>query len=353
MTDRLQSSPATEGALVLTDAVRFARRNWVWVAVLGAVAALLALVSVVLEAPRYRAAALLMVGGEKPNAEFVPPLLPTEGYLRLLDSRGVMAEALRQLESSEEGKGVAAEDLDFEAELSTSRRGELGNSTLIELRSEAGTAPRAAAAANAWAAAFLETEYRQVLQFAMQTALQGLLSEQQKARDKLERSEDRLRQLSARLAETRSTLKVKSRLSDREILHGEAGSGAVLESEALNPLFSDLSTQAATIEAEVGALRSQTSELEATRLSLTQKLAELEAGIAARSAKPELRTLVADLPGVVLPVYGSARLVSAAVEPLRAEPSRGAARVVIAFLGGALLGLLAAAVREALSSTAN
>ena len=350
MTDRLPSPPATEGALILADALRFLHRNGRLIVLLGVAAALAALLLVAREGQTYRAAALLMVGGERPNADFLPPLLPADGYLRLLESRPVMSATLRRVTGS--GGSAEAEGLAFDAELLTSRRGELGNSTLIELTAEAPTAAAAAEAANAWATVFLETEYRQVLQFAMQTALYGLDAESQKSRDKLERMQDRAAQLTTRLAETRATLKVRSRLSEREVLSGAAAAGAVLETEELNPLYSDLMTQLATAEAEIGALRAQVEEFAASRSSLAEELKKLETSLAAAAAQLPQAVVSLSLPGVVLPAYGSARLVSAAVEPLRPESARGVVRVFLAFLGGVLVGILAAAVREGIRTTA-
>lgn len=336
----------SEGALYVADGLRFIRRNLSWT--LGGALALgiLAAVVVLVSPPVYQAAALLTLGGEQVAGEPAPPQLSAEGYLRLLQSRPVVAETYHRLEE----RGVAKDLEDTRPELSSDllplRRGEQGNTSLLELVAEADTAAVASAAANTWAEVFLEVELRQVQSSAMQGAYQALLAERVRQRDRQSILRERLAQLQSRLKATQPMITLKSRLTDRELLLDGASAGAgspVIVSQQVNPLYNDIAGQVATTSAEAEAVARQADELGKTARALKERIDRSRE----RVAKGEpTEAALEPLPGVAVPAYGSAQLVSSAVPPLAPVARRLAAKVLLAAIGGAILGLLIAALRE-------
>lgn len=341
-----QSPMGSEGALYVADGLRFIRRNLAWTLGGALAAAVVALVVVVASPPVYQAAALLTLGGDQLAGEPSPPQLSAEGYLRLLQSRPVVAETYRRLEERGLIKDMEVAGASFSSDLLPLRRGEQGNTSLLELVAEADSAEVASAAANTWAGVFLEVELRQVQSSAMQGAYQVLLAERVRQRDRLAILRERLAQLQSRLKATQPTITLRSRLTDRELLLDGAAAGAgspVIVSQQVNPLYNDLSGQVATTSAEAEAVARQAEELGKTARALKERIDRSRERVARgepTEAAPE------PLPGVAVPAYGSAQLVSSAVPPLQPVARRLLAKVLLAAVGGAILGLLIAALRE-------
>ncbi len=341
-----QPSPRTEGALYVADGVQFVRRNLAWALAGGLAGAVLA-VAVVFSTPTlYQAAALLTLGGDQLAGGPAPPQLSSEGYLRLLQSRPVVAETYKRLEERGVIKNSEAAGVSFSSDLLPLRRGEQGNTSLLELVAEAGSAELASTAANLWAEVFLEVELRQVQSSSMQGAYQALLAERVRQRERLSILRERLAQLQSRLKATSQTITLKSRLSDRELLldGDEAGAGSpVITSQQVNPVYNDLANQVATTSADVEAVARQVEELGKTARALKERIDRNRERIARgepTESSPE------PLPGVAVPAYGSAQLVSSAVPPREAVPRRLPAKLLLAAVGGAILALLIAALRE-------
>ncbi len=341
-----QPTPAPEGALYVADGLRFLRRNLWWTVVGGLAMAVLAAVVVITSPTLYQAAALLTLGGDQLAGEPAPPQLSAEGYQRLLQSRPVVAETYSRLEERRVIPDAETAQLTLSSELLTSRRGELGNTSLLELVAEAESPEVASAAANLWAEVFLEVELAQVQSSGMQGAYHALLADRVKQKDRLSIARERLSQLQARLQKTPPKITLISRLSDRELLLGDSvaqGRSPTIESQQVNPLHNDLFNQVSTIAAEVEAVARQVEELGKTAKALKERI-DRNRRLIASGEPPDVA--LEPLPGVAVPAYGIAQLVSPAVPPQLPMPRRLAAKVLLAAVGGAILGLLIAALRE-------
>ncbi len=347
MTERLPSGPEPAASVLWADVLRFVRRHWAWMVVPAVLAGLVAAGWSLRTPPTYEAAALLTVGGERPVGEFDVPLLPGEGYLRMLRSRPVLSETRRRLAQAEGGRDGEPAELDLEPRLMVSRRGELGNTSLLELVARAASPQEASATANAWAEAFLSQDLLQVQLAALEAGYHELSGQQMKAKDRYDRTRDRLQGLRSQLASTPETLTLRSRLGDQEILANKAQGGvegSLIVSQQLNPVHGEIAAQAAAAEAEVGALAAQLAELASSRETLAREIA------AHRQPGLEPSPLALEpVPGLLLPAYGSAQLVAAAQPPVAPLPRRAAARILLAAIGGAILGFLIAAVRAVLA----
>lgn len=334
-----------EGAVYLADAWRFVVRGRAFVLVGALLAAIVAAVVVASSPKLFRAAALLTVVSERPSAEFSPPMLSSEGALRLLKSRPVMVETFRRAESRV-GQ-ASAQTSRLNPSLLTSRRGEVGNASLLELTVESPSAEEAHAVANAWAEVYLELDLRQSRMAAMRTGFHELLSEEQKALDKMDTVRLRLGSLESELAKVPPTLTLRSRLTDRELLEG--AKDGVLVTQEPNPLYNQLASDVAAIRGDLAGNELALARVVAARKALKDRLDQLQAATAV-GRDDSLNTLVAEpVLGALLPEYGSAQLLSSAVAPRHPEPRHALAKIVLATLGGAILGLLLAALREAVS----
>lgn len=338
-----------EGAVYLADAWRFVQRSRVWMLVAAVIAALVAAVVVAFSPTMYRSSALLTVVSERPGAEFSPPMLSSEGYLKLLKSRPVTIETFRRAETS--SPGVSPQTSRLTPNLLSSRRGEIGNASLLELLVESPDPEAASALANAWAAVYLELDLRQSRTAAMRSTYHRLLAEEQKARDRVQGARFRQEALEARLATTPPLLSLTSRLSDRELL-GSGGQSAPtsIVSQEVNPFHLQLMTELANTETEVSALERQVKGLTDSRVALKAQLDVLSSTEVPGADAPPPAVLSAPIEGLALPEYGSVQLVSLAAPSKIPEPKRALAKVLLAALGGAILGLLIAALRDAVQA---
>jgi capsular polysaccharide biosynthesis protein len=159
-----RTEPEDVELLSWADVVRFIRRN-LWT-ILGAslgLASLTVLILGLLRPPEYEAVATLVLTPQRFRSQLKPPILPVQGYQRLLESNAVVAETAKRLRD----QGVLKEgrSLRIGHELMTrifvsQRAEETTLAPVIELVAEASTPEAAAAIATTWSEVFLERAAR-------------------------------------------------------------------------------------------------------------------------------------------------------------------------------------------------
>lgn len=156
-----ESLPQFEAGLVTwTDLVRFVRRNLWLIAGVSVAMSVLSVSAIVLLRPvTYEAVATLVIAPQRFRSALKPPMLPVQGYQRLLESNAVVAETAERLR----GEGVIGEDqlLSLGDELRTrifvsQRAEERTLAPMIEVIAEATTPELAASIANSWSETFLQ-----------------------------------------------------------------------------------------------------------------------------------------------------------------------------------------------------
>ncbi|HEX4954122.1 MAG TPA: hypothetical protein VF017_12090 [Thermoanaerobaculia bacterium] len=339
-------SPAPAGWPELVGLVRLLRRSLPLVLGFAAVTAAGAAVMAASGRPVYEAAALLTLGGDRSSSGFTPPVLSADGILRLLRSRTILAATKTALEAEGASPGAS---LDVEAELLASRRGELGNTSLLELTARAVSGEEAARIANTWAAVFTASELADVQRAALRDALDALQVEAIKSRDRHARAQDRVTSLARQLETIPATLTLKSRLTEAQWLAESSRTGAAtpalgtVEGQQVNPLHTQVGAELRTAQAEADSLGPQVAELEASLAEARRLLARLDAG---EVLEVDLGVLARTAPRLALPVVGTVQRVQAAVAPRQPQPRAVGSKAALAGVGGAILGFFAAALLE-------
>ncbi len=339
-------SPAPATLPELAGLVRLLRRSLPLVAGVAVLAATGAALIAASGGPVYESAALLTLGGDRSSSGFTPPVLSADGYLRLLRSRTILAATKSALDTV---GGSAGAGLDVDAELLASRRGELGNTSLLELSARADSGEEAARIANTWAAVFAASELADVQRAALRDALDALQVEAIKSRDRHARAQDRVASLARQLETIAPTLTLKSRLTEAQWLAESSRTGAAtpalgtVEGQQVNPLYTQVGSELRTAQAEADSLGPQVMELEASIAEARRLLARLDAG---ETLEIDLQALAHTAPRLALPVVGTVQRVQAAVAPRQPQPRAVGSKAALAGVGGAILGFFAAALLE-------
>ncbi|HRC84404.1 MAG TPA: hypothetical protein PK413_02200 [Thermoanaerobaculia bacterium] len=355
MSDRFSPSSLPDGARELVAFLRFLRKRAPWI--LGA-ALLLGAVTFAFVATRpevYETSALLTVGvGAEPRpGQFTAPVLSADGYLRLLASRAVQARTHQTLEQAKQLPEGSPQELDLEAKVLATRRGELGNTAMLELTARAADGETAAALANTWARTLIATDLSEVRRAALKDAVANLQGEILKTRDKLHRDHDKLAALETQLAGMSPVTVLRSRLTEAQWLAesaraepGKPSLGAI-EGQQLNPVYSQLSEEANSTRVEIATLGPQLAEQEASLALATDLLGRLEAGAEgdAELWKGAEQALAGNA-NIALPVLGGVQVSSPAIVPRHPRIERPWGKAALAALGGVILSVLVAALAE-------
>jgi len=369
MTDERPQQRADEVTLAVPDLLRFLRRVAplaVGLALVGGMVA--ALYTWGFLDPVYRARASLIIRQMRGDQSLATLVLPADGYLQLARSRQVLGELRRTLEA----QGVASAEVivndgHLEARLIRPERWEPGNVLLLELEATSADPDEAARIANAWAEVLIEVDDR-ILRVA---ALEQVEVELGDFYDRiLERQvflQEEVALLRQQMEAIPPLLSLQTRISDRELLSGTAATGAAaLTSQQPNPLYNELAAKLTTDEIELTKLEPQRErlgrDLEVVRQEFAMRGITRKSAMGAAYPPPPAAATTgeAGLQGVpsaeqmglqvkrALSVRGGTRLLEVAVRPTAPRPRHAFFRILAAVLGGAILGFLIAAGREAL-----
>jgi len=369
MTDERPQQRADEVTLAVPDLLRFLRRVAplaVGLALVGGMVA--ALYTWGFLDPVYRARASLIIRQMRGDQSLATLVLPADGYLQLARSRQVLGELRRTLEA----QGVASAEVivndgHLAARLIRPERWEPGNVLLLELEATSADPDEAARIANAWAEVLIEVDDR-ILRVA---ALEQVEVELGDYYDRiLERQvflQEEVALLRQQMEAIPPLLSLQTRISDRELLSGTAATGAAaLTSQQPNPLYNELAAKLTTDEIELTKLEPQRErlgrDLEVVRQEFAMRGITRKSAMGAAYPPPPAAATTgeAGLQGVpsaeqmglqvkrALSVRGGTRLLEVAVRPTAPRPRHAFFRILAAVLGGAILGFLIAAGREAL-----
>lgn len=146
--------------LTLADLVRFVRRNlWIIVGASLAMTAVVVAVMLLFRPLRYEAVATLVIAPQRFRSDLKPPILPVQGYQRLLESSSVVAATVDRLRDQgvlDEGRSLQLDD-EIRTRIFVSQRAEeTALAPMIEVVAEASRPEDAATIANTWCETFLE-----------------------------------------------------------------------------------------------------------------------------------------------------------------------------------------------------
>jgi hypothetical protein len=339
-----------DGAQELALLGRFLRRKAPWALLVAVVVGALTFALVASRPRVFEAAALLTLGAaDRPASQFSPPILSADGYLRLLNSKPVVSQTRARLEREEVGLGTPGSELEIEATILASRRGELGNTSMIELTAQAPSGEAAAAIANTWAEVFIATELKEVQRAALREATWFLQQEVVRVGDKLRRERDRLAERQKQLASTQPLFSLSSRLTEAQWLaesaRAEPGKAlGTIVGQQPNPAYNQLLGELRASEVEIAALGPQHAELQASLGLARQLLRRLEED--PQDAWRDLRQKIDENPTLTLPIVGTVQVVNPAFAPRHPQPRWAAAKASLAFLGAFGLCLLGLALTD-------
>jgi sulfate adenylyltransferase len=265
--------PAAAGAeaesdelLRLSDVYGFLRRNLALMATTAAGFTLLAVALLwSLDRPTYRAAALLVVSEPSPPQSFRLPMLPVEGYVRLLSSRPLLRQAARRLAD----QGVVPPDAYLPADRLTVRpvevrRGEPGTASMLDVQATGASREEAAAVANACAETLIAIDAWSARRAALERTRLDLEDTRLRLLERQARLAERLEASRRQLAEIPPLLTVRSRVTDTELLARAAGTpdgpGSAVMSQEANPLYTELAARHADLELDYQVLAPQLAE---------------------------------------------------------------------------------------------
>jgi hypothetical protein len=362
--DAGRAEAGAEDVVRLADVAAFFLRNAALIAAtaLGVTVVALGLV-LGFHTPTYRAAALLVVSEQAAVEGYRVPVLPVEGYVRLLSSRAVLREATRLAEQrGVESAGILPGDR-LSVRSIELRRGEPGTVSMLDLQALGPTGEAAAALANSWGEALIAIDSRGAQRAALAQARLGLQDSRLKLLERSARFAERLEVSRQLLAATPPLLTMRSRLGGTDLLAAGAagleGPGPALISQEANPVHTDLAAKLAALEIDLQVIEPQLVEAERglaaveaalARLSATEESAAGEdaaAGEAAAAGEPSTDPGAANLAVArALSVRGAVSMLRQAMVPAHPQPARRLAKVLFAAAGGVILACLIAAARE-------
>lgn len=352
------------------------RRVFPWTALGAGAGLVLALVlSWMVEKPAYRATSVLLVGdpeGSGPTGGRVP-ILPMDGYLRLLMSRPVLQAAQQAVVAQgfklAEG-GVDVSDLT--ARPVEVRRGELGTTAMIEVSVKHSSAEVAAAYVNAWARSLVAADGVSALHAALQRVLFDLGGERLQHRDRQVFLEARIAAAERDLAGMPRTIPILSRVEDPVLLEGRREgerNPETIATQESNALYVDLGSKLTEYRLEFANVTREVEVVDQDEAAVLRALGQLEEikkiGVPPAEGGRTLRagSLGAVIGGIidpgdnpllarVLALRGAVSVMREAEVPARPVPGRSGLQTLLGSLGGAILGALAAFLREGLRRAA-